>query len=147
MAYFNLESIQSKTCTALEKKDWMAKFIEQVKNAADNGETSILLKVADTPAKGGSDEWDQLIDYFTMRGFSVNITKECDLVISWSPNNHYNMKPVDRVELAIHGLTYVACLLVEALTTGDEEKKKVLYEEADVIANGLPDGFIPDSKE
>lgn len=137
-----LKNLQEITCVAIENNSWMESFINQVVEAAKKGERSVVLNVADTPAKAGTEQWNQLIDYFMMHGLSVDIKRDCDIFVSWSPCYHYNMSQTDRIELALQGIAYVGCQLTEAILTEDEEAKRAIIEEVRVIANGLPEGFI-----
>ena len=142
-----LKNLQEITCVAIEGNSWMESFINQVTEAAKRGERSVVLNVDDTPAKIGTEEWEQLIDYFLMHGLCVDATKDCNIFVSWSPNNHFNMSQAARIESAIQGITYVGCQLTEALLTEDEDAKRAIIEEVRAIANNLPDEFVNISAE
>lgn len=142
-----LKNLQEITCVAIENNSYMESFINQVVEAAKKGERSVVLNVADTPAKAGTEQWNQLIDYFMMHGLSVDIKRDCDIFVSWSPNNHFNMSQAARIESAIQGITYVGCQLTEALLTEDEDAKRAIIEDVRAIANNLPDEFVYISAE
>jgi len=137
-----LKEVQERTCKAIEQKEWVKDLLNQVVDAACNGQTRVDLNFKGTPAENLGDEYLMLIDYFNMRGFGVNDRDIEDVItIVWDPRHLRVIHPTDRLVSVNQKLTEVLCNMTKAICAETETDKRNIVEEMDAIINDLPDGY------
>lgn len=137
-----LKEVQEMTCKAIEKKEWVKELLNQVVDAANNGQTRVDLNFRGTPAENLGDDYLMLIDYFNMRGFGVNDRDVEDvLTVVWDPRHLRVIHPTDRLVSVNQKLTEVLCNMTKAICAETLVEKKMLTEEMEAIINTLPDGY------
>lgn len=140
METFNLQTIQETTCMAIAKKEWIKNIIQQIRDAAKEGETECKINPKGTPADK-IDGYIQLTFFLTQQGFKLDENVKDALVVRWDFPNSYEQSPLEKIETAILHLAEVQCNMVYAICTNedDEEQRKALREEMDTIIAHLPD--------
>lgn len=139
METFNLQEIQEMTCIAISKQDWVKNIIQQIKDAAAKGETECEINLIGTPAENIDENYMRLVFFLSKQGFKVNENVKDTIVVRWDFPNPYEEDPIEEIKTAILHLTEVQCNMTKAICTGDEEEKRLISEEMDVIIGNLPE--------
>lgn len=81
----------------------------------------------------------RLIFFLSKQGFKVNENIKDTIVVRWDFPNPYEEDPIEEIKTAILHLTEVQCNMTKAICTGDEEEKRLISEEMDVIIGNMPE--------